>query len=131
MIIGGLAVGVIVMEPVYTKLVNVPMMTSIKTKSYPIWNIDFPAVTICSNNKIVIRQVDEMLKDEPWKSLSNSNSNFKDNLLSALVVVMNLESNPNILKDDNSLQSETEVAAFLKAFKDQIPYLIQKVNPKL
>ena len=69
-------------------------------------NIPFPAVTICSNNKIVESQVDKILLSQPWRSLSEVNSNFSNdfkNALSALVAQEKLENlnngSKNIIND--------------------------------
>ena len=34
------------------KYVNNPTSTSLDTRDYPVWNIDFPGVTICPNTKV-------------------------------------------------------------------------------
>ena len=39
------------MRPIYDKWQNTPTITSIEDTNYAVWNINFPAVTICSNNK--------------------------------------------------------------------------------
>ncbi len=52
--------------PVYTKWRSNPTITSLESTNYPIWNIDFPAVTVCSNNKVMARQLREAVYyDEP------------------------------------------------------------------
>ena len=40
------------MIPIYEKYQESKTITSIKTTNYPVWNINFPGVTICSNNKV-------------------------------------------------------------------------------
>ena len=39
------------MRSIYDKWQNTPTITSIEDTNYAVWNINFPAVTICSNNK--------------------------------------------------------------------------------
>ena len=39
--------------PIYEKYRDHPTITSIATTNYAIWNIHFPAVTVCSNNRVV------------------------------------------------------------------------------
>ena len=34
------------------KYINDPTSTTLETTDYPIWNIDFPGVTICPNAKV-------------------------------------------------------------------------------
>lgn len=36
-----------------------PTFTSLANQQYPIWNIPFPAVSICSMNKISYNAIDE------------------------------------------------------------------------
>jgi acid-sensing ion channel, other len=36
----------------YGKFQTRPIMTSIETTTYPVWGLDFPAVTICNINKV-------------------------------------------------------------------------------
>ncbi len=42
------------MRPIYDKWQNTPTITSIEDTNYAVWNINFPAVTICSNNKALL-----------------------------------------------------------------------------
>ena len=51
-IIGGLIVAVLVFTPLYNKWMYNPIIRSIETTNYDIGSINFPAVTICSNNKV-------------------------------------------------------------------------------
>ena len=48
----GFAFSVIVINPLYDRFFNNPIIRSIESNNYPIENISFPAVTICSNNKV-------------------------------------------------------------------------------
>ena len=59
---------VILMRPILTKYIESPTITSIGTTSYPIWHIDFPAVTVCSNNKVVAKQLRTVAKRSPWNT---------------------------------------------------------------
>ena len=38
--------------------------------------IPFPAITICSNNKVVYRQLESVLRTQPWKALLEMNYNI-------------------------------------------------------
>ena len=51
-ITGGFVLAGIVFTPLYNKWMYTPIIRSIETTNYPIEKIDFPAVTICSNNKV-------------------------------------------------------------------------------
>ena len=50
----GFAFSVIVITPLYDRFFNNPIIRSIESDNYPINNISFPAVTICSNNKVIL-----------------------------------------------------------------------------
>ena len=117
-------IGVIIMRPVYNKWINVPMITSIESTNYPVWNISFPAVTICSNNKIVMKQLDELLLEDPWTSISASVPNFKGLLVAALEAY--LDGDHEVFKEGNSLAAP--IQAFLQAQKNNIPHLLQRVK---
>ena len=39
----------------YDKYMNDPTTTGMETTDYPIWNIDFPGVTICPNTKVILK----------------------------------------------------------------------------
>ena len=52
-IIAGIVFAGFVFTPLYNKWMYTPIIRSIETTNYPIENIDFPAVTICSNNKVL------------------------------------------------------------------------------
>ena len=51
-IIGGFVMVCIIFAPLYNKFRDKPIIRSVEDLHYPIENIDFPAVTICSNNKV-------------------------------------------------------------------------------
>ena len=51
-ITAGFVIAGFVFTPLYNKWMYTPIIRSIETTNYPIENIDFPAVTICSNNKV-------------------------------------------------------------------------------
>ena len=48
----GFALAGIIFTPLYNKWMYNPIIRSIEDTNYGIENIDFPAVTICSNNKV-------------------------------------------------------------------------------
>jgi hypothetical protein len=47
-----LTVAVIMMKIVWLRFNESPTVTNVETTTYPIWNIPFPAVTLCNNNKV-------------------------------------------------------------------------------
>ena len=52
-IAAGFTFAIIVITPLYNRFTNNPIIRSIESNNYPIKNITFPAVTICSNNKVM------------------------------------------------------------------------------
>ena len=42
----------IIFKPLYNKYTDNPILRSVDDINYPIENINFPAITICSNNKV-------------------------------------------------------------------------------
>ncbi len=68
-----------------------PTVTSIDSTNYPIWNIYFPAITVCSNNKIVSKQFRAVLKQPPWKNISEDSEDeetFKRDLYNAVKIMI-------------------------------------------
>ena len=56
---------VAMVQPIVEKYETSPTFTSIDETNYHISNIEFPAVTICSNNKIVEKQLKWALGKHP------------------------------------------------------------------
>jgi amiloride-sensitive sodium channel len=46
------SVAVVMMKIVWLRFQDSPTVTTVETTTYPIWNIPFPAVTLCNNNKV-------------------------------------------------------------------------------
>jgi hypothetical protein len=74
---GGLAFAGSFMYPLYIKLVGAPTITSVETTNFEIYNINFPAVTICSNNKIISNRLTFATSyNEPWRSMNTTAENI-------------------------------------------------------
>ena len=54
---------------------------------YKVKNNIFPTITICSNNKVVMRQVKSVLLTNHWKDLSEKDEKFADDFERALTAV--------------------------------------------
>ncbi len=37
----------------YNKYLHNPTITTVVSTNYPVWNIEFPAVTVCPNNRAI------------------------------------------------------------------------------
>ena len=61
MVIGMMVLCVYIILPVYDKYENTPTVTTVSDTHDPVWNLNFPAITICSNNRIVESLVDKLL----------------------------------------------------------------------
>lgn len=48
----GTVFAVILMRLILERFQRTPTITTVETNNYPIWNVEFPAVTICNNNKV-------------------------------------------------------------------------------
>ena len=52
---------------------------AVDSSIYDVAQIPFPAITICSNNKIVARQLESVLLTQPWKGLVKKDPEFINN----------------------------------------------------
>ena len=56
---------------------NEPTVIATDQADFPVEKLPFPAITICSNNKIVYRQLESVLREkQPWKGLMKRNYNI-------------------------------------------------------
>ena len=53
-----------------------PTVIATDQADFPVEKLPFPAITICSNNKIVYRQLESVLRTQPWKRLMAFNWNI-------------------------------------------------------
>ena len=92
-----------------------------KTDFY-VKELPFPAVTICSNNKIVNRQFESILLTQPWKGYNKRNPNFADDFKSALTALVNTEENAKSL----AYLSQGAID-IVNEHKDILPDIMKKV----
>ncbi len=92
------------MYPIYMKWqYDAPTVTSIESTNYPIWNIYFPAITVCSNNKILSGRFRSILKRPPWSNISaaynesgsDTGDVFKENLYQAVKTMILFQAKKN------------------------------------
>jgi hypothetical protein len=62
---GALILCLIFCMPIYSRWMTSPTITSVGSTNFPISNIFFPAVTICSNNRVVEKQLQESINYDP------------------------------------------------------------------
>lgn len=48
----GAMFAITLMGLVWVRFQRTPTITTVETNNYPIWNVKFPAVSICNNNKV-------------------------------------------------------------------------------
>ena len=76
-----------------------PTVNAIDQANFDVENIPFPAITICSNNQIVNRQVESVLRTQPWKALNKSIEKFEVDFTSALKALVIAQDDPHSLED--------------------------------
>ena len=100
-----------------------PTVIATDQADFPVENIPFPAITICSNNKIVYRQLESVLRTQPWKGLNKSILNFEDDLISALTALVTAQDDPQRLKE---LTNGTKM--ILDDYQKELPIVLRQVK---
>ena len=61
----GFVLNVYFIVPIWIKWNNQPTLTTLDSTNHPVWEIDFPAITICSPNKVVERKLESLANTSP------------------------------------------------------------------
>ena len=96
---------------------------AVDSSNYDVAQIPFPAITICSNNKIVERQLESVLLTQPWKGLTKKDPKFSEYFKKALTAIVMARENPPML--DNLDQRTVSV---LNKYKDSLPHVLKRVS---
>ena len=96
---------------------------AVDSSSYDVAQIPFPAITICSNNKIVERQLESVLLTQPWRGLSKRDPKFSDHFKTALTSIVMARENPPML---DNLDDQT--VSVLNEFQDSLPEVLKRVS---
>ena len=96
---------------------------AVDSSRYDVARIPFPAITICSNNKIVERQLESILLTQPWRGLAKRDPNFPDNFKKALTAIVMARENPPML---NNLDDGT--VAVLNEYQNSLPEVLKRVS---
>ena len=96
---------------------------AVDSSSYDVAQIPFPAITICSNNKIVERQLESVLLTQPWKGLSKRDPKFPNHFKKALTAIVMAQENPQML---NSLDEGT--VTVLNEYQNTLPEVLKRVS---
>ena len=96
---------------------------AVDSSSYDVAQIPFPAITICSNNKIVERQLESVLLTQPWRGLAKRDPKFPNHFKKALTAIVMARENPPML---NNLDPVT--VSVLNEFQDTLPEVLKRVS---
>ena len=111
----------------YTPFLNAwfyePTVISIDQADFPVEKIPFPAITICSNNKIVYRQLESVLRTQPWKGLNKSIINFEVYFISALTALVTAQDDPQRLKELTK-----GAKSILNDYQKELPKVLKQVK---
>ena len=102
---------------------NEPTVIATDQADFPIENLPFPAITICSNNKIVYRQMESVLRTQPWKALNKSNINFEKDFISALTALVTSQDDPQRLKELTKAAK-----SILNDYQKDLPSVLRQVK---
>ena len=96
---------------------------AVDSSSFDVAKIPFPAITICSNNKIVERQLESVLLTQPWRGLAKKDPEFADDFKKALTAIVMARENPPMLDnlDDGTI-------LVLNKYQDSLPVVLKKVS---
>ena len=96
---------------------------AVDSSRYDVARIPFPAITICSNNKIVERQLESVLLTQPWRGLAKKDPEFADDFKKALTAIVMARENPPMLDnlDDGTI-------SVLNKYQDSLPEVLKKVS---
>ena len=115
--------GYLLYTPFLDTWYNEPTVIATDQADFPIEKVPFPAITICSNNKIVYRQMESVLRTQPWKALNKSNHNFEKDFISALTALVTAQDDPQRLKE---LTSGTKI--ILDKYRMELPNVLKQVK---
>ena len=96
---------------------------AVDSSIYDVAQIPYPAITICSNNKIVERQLESVLLTQPWRGHAKKDPEFADNLKKALTAIVMARENPPMLEN-----LDEETVSVLNEFRNSLPEVLKRVS---
>ena len=99
------------------------MIHDVEKTDFYVKELPFPAVTICSNNKIVKRQLESVLLTQPWKAYNKINDDFDKDFESALTSLVLANEYPQSL-----LHLSPGTIDIINEHKDLLPDVMKKVQ---
>ena len=115
--------GYLLYTPFLDTWYNEPTVIATDQADFPIEKVPFPAITICSNNKIVYRQMESVLRTQPWKGLNKSILNFEKDIISALTALVTAQDDPQRLKELTKGAKN-----ILNDYQKELPKVLQQVK---
>ena len=115
--------GYLLYSPFLDTWYNEPTIIATDQADFPIEKIPYPAVTICSNNKIVYRQLESVLRTQPWKGLNKSILNFEEDFIAALTALVTAQDDPQGLK-----KLTRGAKSILNDFQLELPKVLRQVK---
>ena len=96
---------------------------AVDSSIYDVAQLPYPAITICSNNKIVERQLESVLLTQPWRGHAKKDPEFAENLKKALTAIVMARENPPMLDD-----LDEGTVSILNEFPDSLPEVLKRVS---
>ena len=121
--IGGVGYGYLLYTPYLEKWYYSPVYMAVDSSIYDVAQIPFPAITICSNNKIVARQLESVLLTQPWKGLVKKDPEFINDFKNALTAIVMARENPPMLDD-----MDDGTVSVLNKYQEYLPQVLKKVS---
>ena len=84
---GGVYYGYLLYTPILHNWFYHPVVHDVEKTDFYVKELPFPAVTICSNNKIVKRQLQSVLLTQLWKGYNKKIENFAQDFESAWTMI--------------------------------------------
>ena len=120
---GGVYYGYLLYTPILHNWFYHPVVHDVEKTDFFVKELPFPAVTICSNNKIVKRQLHSVLLTQPWKGHNKRIDNFGKDFESALTALVLAQENPQSLS--HLSQGAINI---LNEHKNVLPDVMKKVD---
>ena len=123
---GGVYYGYLLYTPILHNWFYHPVVHDVEKTDFFVKELPFPAITICSNNKIVKRQLESVLLTQPWKGYNKKDESFAQNFESALTALVLANEYPQSLS--HLSQGTIDI---LNELKDALPDVMTKVKINL
>ena len=118
--------GYLLYTPFLDTWYNEPTVIATDQADFPVEKIPFPAITICSNNKIVYRQLESVLRTQPWKGLNKSIVNFEEDFTRAMTALVTAQDDPQRLKELSE-----GAKSILNEYSNELPKILRQVKLNL